>query len=64
MREAELWARLRRHLGVNYAPMWAQTVVLAELGGRTVTESLAAGTDCKDIWRACWAALELPPKER
>ena len=64
MREAELWMRLERHLGSGYAPVWAEQVVLAELGGRTVSEALGAGVPCKTIWRAVWAQLELPASER
>ncbi|WP_461105266.1 DUF3046 domain-containing protein [Tessaracoccus terricola] len=60
MREAELWVRLNQVLPDGYAPVWAEQVVLAELEGRTVSESLAAGVPCKRIWRAVWAQLELP----
>jgi hypothetical protein len=38
--------------------------VLAELGGRTVEEALTAGVEPKVVWRAVWAALELPAKDR
>ncbi len=64
MREAELWARLREHLGARYAPTWADTVVLADLAGRTVSEALRDGVDCKVIWRAVWVCLELPLRHR
>ena len=64
MREAELWARLERHLGSGYALVWAERLVMADLGGRTVTEALAAGVPCKQIWRAAWSALELPAVDR
>lgn len=64
MREAELWRRLENALGGVYAKAWADQVVLAEIGGRTVTEALAAGVDCKSIWRAVWEKLELAPRER
>ncbi|MDR1266492.1 MAG: DUF3046 domain-containing protein [Propionibacteriaceae bacterium] len=59
MREQELWAGLNRALGPSYAPAWSEQVVLAELGGRTVLEALAAGVPCKTIWRAACAQLEL-----
>ncbi len=64
MREAELRGRLRSHLGDAYSLMWADTVVLERLGHRTVSEALANGTACKDIWLAAWAALELPAGDR
>ncbi len=64
MRETELWRRLERQLGSGYARVWAEQQVLADLGGRTVVEAIDAGVNPKEIWRACWAALELPARER
>jgi hypothetical protein len=51
-------------LGSSYARSWAHQHVLAELGGRTVDEALAAGVEPKQVWRAVWAALDLPASER
>lgn len=64
VREAELWARLNRHLGADYARVWAGMQALGELDSRTVLEALADGIDAKSIWRACWVELELPFQER
>ena len=64
MREADLRARLEQHLGAAYSLMWADTVVLAALDHRTVTQALAGGVPCKQIWHAAWEALELPPRDR
>jgi hypothetical protein len=64
MKETELWARLQRHLGAGYYRVWAAEHNLGELGGLTVAQALAEGVPCKDIWRAAWAALELPVAER
>lgn len=64
MRETELRARLARHLGGAYETVWSGQYVLADLGGRTVDEAIAAGVPCKTVWRAVWAALELAPSER
>nr|WP_300149102.1 DUF3046 domain-containing protein [Propionicimonas sp.] len=64
MREADLRARLRTHLGDAYSLMWSDTVVLEGLGHRTVSQALAGGVPCKDIWLAAWQALELPARER
>jgi len=64
VREAELWRRLETTLGKVYAQAWAGQVVLAEIGGRTVIEALAAGVDRKQIWRAVWSKLELPVRDR
>ena len=44
--------------------MWASEFSLADLGQRTVVEALDDGVPSKVIWRAVWAALELPPRER
>jgi hypothetical protein len=64
MKETELWARLQQHLGAGYYRVWAAEHNLADLGGRTVVEAIAAGVPSKDIWRAAWSALELPARER
>jgi hypothetical protein len=64
MRHSELWERLNHHLGQGYAQVWSESQVLAGLGGRTVSEALAAGQDPKSVWRAVHAALELPARDR
>ena len=64
MREADLRARLETHLGSGYSLMWSDTVVLGALGQQTVSQALAAGVPCKQIWLAAWEALELPLRER
>ena len=64
MRHTELWARLEHALGKAYAGAWAEQVVLADLGGRTVREALDAGVPPKQVWAAVWRHLELPPRER
>ena len=64
MRHTEFWARMDAALGTAYARTWAAQHVMAELGGRTVEEALAAGVPPKEVWRAVWAALELPPSDR
>jgi len=64
VREQELWRRLEEHLGSSYVRTWSASVVMADLGGRTVVEAIAAGLDFKTIWRACWAQLELPASAR
>ena len=64
MKETELWSRMQQHLGGVYARVWATEYSLADLRGRTVMEALADGVPCKTIWRAVWAALELPLRDR
>ena len=64
MKETELWQRLEAVLGPRYCRVWAAEFNLAELGNRTVGQALADGIPNKTIWRAVWAALELPARER
>jgi hypothetical protein len=63
MRITEFWSRMNTHLGPRYADSFARDQVIAELGGRTVHQALAAGRPAKEVWRAVCAALELPSKE-
>lgn len=60
MRETELWARLRAVLGPVYTATWADSVVHAGLGDRTVVQALAAGVPVRRIWLAASASLEVP----
>lgn len=64
MRLTEFWTRMYEHLGEVYAASYAHDQVLAQLGGRTVTEALEAGDEVKGVWRAVVEALELPVSER
>lgn len=64
MRHTEFWQRMDTALGSAYSRSWASLYVLGELGGRTVEESLAQGEPPKVVWRAVWAALELPARDR
>ena len=64
MRHTELWTRLDEALGTAYARSWASMFVLTDLGGRTVDEALADGVPPKQVWRAVWAVLGLPARER
>jgi hypothetical protein len=51
-------------LGPAYAAVWARQQVIADLGGRTVDEALAAGLSPKTVWRAVAERLELPDNQR
>jgi hypothetical protein len=64
VRHTEFWARMDAALGPAYARSWASRHVMAELGGRTAEEALADGVAPKEVWRAVWAVLELPARER
>lgn len=64
MRHTEFWERMDQALGPAYARTWAEQQVLAELDHRTVQEALQEGETPKRIWRAVWASLELPARDR
>lgn len=64
MRHTEFWVRMERALGPAYARSWAEQHVLGELGERTVVDSLDAGEPPKTVWRAVWAELGLPSRDR
>ena len=55
---------MEHHLGTGYARVWARQQHLRDLDGRTVDEALAQGEPPKVVWRAVWASLELPARER
>ncbi len=65
MRHTEFWERMNEALGDSaYARTWADMQVIGALGGRTVSEALAAGESPKSVWRAVWETLELPASQR
>ncbi|QZY30418.1 DUF3046 domain-containing protein [Nocardioides coralli] len=64
MRHTEFWDRMEHALGEAYARSWATQHVMGSLGGRTVMEALDAGYAPKEVWRAVWEVLGLPPSER
>lgn len=64
MRHTEFWDRMEHALGASYARSWAHQHVIGSLGERTVMEALDAGYPPKEVWRAVWEALALPPSER
>ncbi|MFL6105501.1 MAG: DUF3046 domain-containing protein [Marmoricola sp.] len=64
MRHTEFWERMDLALGPAYSRSWASMHVIADLGGRTAQEALDAGVAPKQVWRAVWAVLELPARDR
>jgi hypothetical protein len=64
VRITEFWARMESALGAAYARTWAREHVVSGLEQRTVMEAFADGWDAKTVWRAVWAELELPPRDR
>ncbi|RBQ14751.1 DUF3046 domain-containing protein [Spongiactinospora rosea] len=64
MRLSDFWDRMRRHFGEAYAESWARDYVIAELGGRTVTQALADGVAAKTVWRAVCKVTDVDAKLR
>ncbi|MFF1463014.1 DUF3046 domain-containing protein [Streptomyces sp. NPDC058330] len=64
MRLTIFWERMADHFGEAYADSFARDHVMAELGGRTVNEALAAGWETKDVWRGVCSAVGIPPDKR
>ena len=64
MRLSEFWERMRDHFGPGYAESVAHDHVLAELGGRTVVQALAAGVEAKRVWRVVCEEFEVPRAKR
>lgn len=64
MRLTIFWERMADHFGAAYADSFARDHVMAELGGRTVHEALAAGWEAKDVWRGVCAAMDIPDHKR
>ena len=56
MRLTDLWARLEATFGSAYAASVARDQVLAQLGGRTITQALESGAEVDVVWRAVVAA--------
>lgn len=64
VRYTEFWDRLEQALGPVYYKVWADQQVIGELDGRTPKQALDAGEDPRRVWRAVWAVLELPDRDR
>ena len=64
MRLTVFWQKMRGQFGDTYAASVAKDYVLADLGGRTVDQALADGTEPKEIWRAVCEAFEIPEESR
>ncbi len=64
MRHTEFWARMEHALGPGYVRTWAREHVLHRLGDQTVDQALTSGRTPKEVWRAVWAELGLPDRDR
>jgi hypothetical protein len=51
---------MRTQFGDIYAESVAKDHVLSALGGRTVSQALADGTDAKTVWRAVCETFNIP----
>jgi Protein of unknown function (DUF3046) len=58
------WDRMNSQFGEDYAASVAKDYVLADLGGRTVSQALADGEDVKVIWKAVCEAFDVPDSLR
>jgi hypothetical protein len=64
VRLTDFWERMQGQFGATYAESLAKDQVLAQLGGRTVTEALEAGEPARQVWRAVCEAFDVPAKNR
>ena len=64
MRLSQFWERFDEAFGAAVGRTLAKDHVFLSLGNRTVLESLAAGEDALQVWRAVHAELRLPAELR
>lgn len=64
MRTTVFRGLMASEFGDARAAMIARDHVLADLGGRTADEALAAGLPPQRIWRAVCDAFDVPPERR
>ena len=58
MRLTVFWDLMTERFGAAYVDSFARDHVMSELGGRTVTQALAAGTGAKQVWAAVLRSTE------
>jgi len=58
------WDRMNSQFGEDYAASVAKDYVLADIGGRTISQALADGEDTKLIWKAVCEAFDVPASLR
>ena len=58
------WERMNARFGEAYADSLARDLVIAALGGRTVSAALAAGEEPRVVWNAVCDAVEVPVRDR
>ena len=55
---------MHRQFGPTYAESVAGDHVIAGLGGRTVRQALADGSDAKEVWQAVCQEFDVPAQLR
>ena len=58
------WERMNGRFGEAYADSIARDLVIAALGGRTVTAALEAGEEPQVVWNAVCEAVDVPVSDR
>ncbi|TQL48366.1 DUF3046 family protein [Homoserinimonas aerilata] len=61
MRLSEFWIAMRDEFGA-YGSTLAHDLVLAEVGGVSAEQALAAGAAPRDVWLAICRASDVPPE--
>ncbi|MBE0011667.1 MULTISPECIES: DUF3046 domain-containing protein [unclassified Arthrobacter] len=64
MRTSAFWRLMDDEFGGGYSRTLARTIVLADLGGRTPEEALAAGISPREVWMAVCDLQDVPQERR
>lgn len=64
MRRSEFQFAVDEEFGPGYGSVVVNDLVLAELGGRTARDALAAGVAPREVWLALCAATDVPESRR
>ena len=64
MKLSEFQIAVDEEFGPGYGSVLVNDLVLADVGGRTAKEALAAGVPPRDVWLALCAAMDVPPSRR
>ena len=64
MRRSEFQFAVDEEFGPGYGSVVVNDLVLAELGGRTARDALAAGVPPREVWLALCAATDVPESRR
>ncbi|MGW9413476.1 DUF3046 domain-containing protein [Arthrobacter cupressi] len=64
MRISDFWRLMDDEFGSGYARVLAGSLVLAEVGGRTADQALAAGVEPRKVWLAVCDVQDVPEERR